>query len=483
MLETDFTWWSYASWIVMGVFILIAIAILFHKKIFFAVLAIVAGFAAQEYVGEMGKDKYFDIIVMQDGEGEITPTWHENKTGGIYTYNTSESVVLRRGENRRGTFVINDTPKYAFVASVNYGAISLNGNIQDEILEVIQPGETKYVPYRVNFMHESIDGLPEEVEVPENRARVIKYWLGWMHAEPMLGPFGMDIEPLSGNSGQGTPIPDNSAVAGLQDNLDDLFSNLTFPENHEKAVQSYRRGCDRGYLYGCFKLAKAYQTGLGVNKDTNRAFALNQKACHGGEPSACTALGSAYANGRGVSKNATTAVRYYQIACDERDANGCGNLGTMYRDGRGVEKDTQKAYRIFTSACAQGATNGCLGSRDVIFLADSNSPQDRIDRVFTEEKSKSCLAGDAMDCFHRGTSLRLGWGVDKNNDRAAQAFLAGCNQGNPQSCFAMAVLFEEGRVGAGPEYPTAGEAYRLSCAFGQERGFTSGCKVLETWQY
>lgn len=473
MLETDFTWWAYASWIVMGVFIIIAILILLNKKLFYAVLALVAGFAAQEFVSEMGKDKYFDIIVMQTDEGKIDPVWHENNTGGIYTYDTSESVVLRRGENKRGTFVVNDTPKYAFVASVNYGAISLNGDIQDEVLEVIQPGETKYVPYRINFMHESIDGLPEEVEVPENRARVTKYWLGWMDAEPMLGPFGMDIEPLLGNSAPSSLTSNNSNISP---------GNQTVPGSHEEAVQRYRRACDQNYMYGCFKLAKAYRLGFGVNKDDRRAFALNQKACQGGEPSACVAMGFAYATGRGVSKNETSAVRYYQMACDAGDATGCGNLGTMYRDGRGVAKDIQTAQEVFGVACAGGATNGCLGSRDILFKASSQSERDQVNVGFREDKITACRQGDAMSCFHFGTVMRFGWGIEKSMPMAQDSFAFGCQQGNPQACFTWAVLYEEGVFG-GPNYQKAVEGYQVSCLLGQETGFTSGCKVLETWKY
>jgi uncharacterized protein len=72
-------------------------------------------------------------------------------------------------------------------------------------------------------------------------------------------------------------------------------------------------------------------------------------------------LGTAYEKGIGVPKNLDRAVELYRKACDatKEFEHGCLSLGRLYLDGRGVTKDKPKAIELFRKACAAKEKPAC----------------------------------------------------------------------------------------------------------------------------
>ena len=71
MLETDLTYWIYASYVLMGVFILAGIAILAKGKLLYAAFAVGAGAALMTVVQDLDKDRYFDIALITQSSSAI----------------------------------------------------------------------------------------------------------------------------------------------------------------------------------------------------------------------------------------------------------------------------------------------------------------------------------------------------------------------------------------------------------------------------
>lgn len=351
MLETDFTWWHYASYIVMGIFILIAIGVLFTKKIFIALVIGGAGFAAQEWVSEFASDKYFDIMVFEGEDQDITTERLANEVGAIYTYPDSQSVVLRRGENRRGTFIVNNTEKWVFVASVQYGAVSLDGSIQEEVLEVVSPGESKYVTYRANYWFNEVDKLPETIELPEDIRRATRFWITWRDFEPRMGPWIGDIEPAAGRAipNASTGNPTNTAQQSQNCETVDYGQSYTF----------LLQCANAGNLDATYFVATRLFLGEGVEMNTAEAINFLKFGAENGHAASQVDLGFLYANGDEVEQDYQTALLYMMKGGFQGHPSGlygAAQINQISEDNDRLLPGTsyRQAYGLFLLAKALG---------------------------------------------------------------------------------------------------------------------------------
>ena len=192
MLETDFTWWAYGAWIVIAIFTVVALGVLVvTKRILFAAIVFVLGLGAGGLIKGLSGDSYFDIAIIKEADGVIAAEINRDEVGGIYTFSNSDSVVLRRGENEEGSFIINDSNQYAFVSLVHYIAAGVADSSvpADEVLVVVGPGQSKYVTYSFDYASSVDDEPPVEIDIGENASYETRYWLTWADFEPALGPY------------------------------------------------------------------------------------------------------------------------------------------------------------------------------------------------------------------------------------------------------------------------------------------------------
>jgi hypothetical protein len=113
------------------------------------------------------------------------------------------------------------------------------------------------------------------------------------------------------------------------------------------------------------------RTGNGVWEDTvyNEAFSLYKKgqyaqaasvykrACDG-FARACTNLGFMYNKGQGVKMSHSLAAEYYKRGCENGNALGCTNLGIMYWKGD-LPRNDKHVVVLFERSCRDGDSGGC----------------------------------------------------------------------------------------------------------------------------
>lgn len=98
-------------------------------------------------------------------------------------------------------------------------------------------------------------------------------------------------------------------------------------------------------------LGSAYEKGIGVNQDANKAFQYFKKAASYGNATALGKLGLCYEQGTGVSKDLETAIDYYEQAVESNDLYGNMKLGDFYWDGNlYIVQNRQKAYQYYFRA-------------------------------------------------------------------------------------------------------------------------------------
>ena len=114
---------------------------------------------------------------------------------------------------------------------------------------------------------------------------------------------------------------------------------------------------EKGHADSQYKLAIAYDEGLGVPKNYAQAFKWYRLAAEQGHAHSQFRVGDMYESGHGVAKNDVEAVKWFRKAADQGLANAQGMLGIMYAKGQGVPRDYVLAYMWLDLATAgrQGA--------------------------------------------------------------------------------------------------------------------------------
>lgn len=196
MLETDATIWATLGTVILWVCVGLGVIAFFASKRLLVGLAVAGiGVVAGGLMWNIDEDHYFDIALIKGDGGDTTPQILSDEVGGIYTFANSQSVVLRRGENDKGSFIINDSDHYAMMVRIVYGVTYSDD--ADEIVAVVPPHSVQYVTHRTNYMSPWDDTsiIPSSVEVDEAGTIVNKYWVTWADFEPKLGSIYDQVEP------------------------------------------------------------------------------------------------------------------------------------------------------------------------------------------------------------------------------------------------------------------------------------------------
>jgi hypothetical protein len=104
-----------------------------------------------------------------------------------------------------------------------------------------------------------------------------------------------------------------------------------------------------------------YNEGVALYKKGQFAQAASayKRACDS-FANACTNLGFMYNNAQGVKLSHSLAAEYYRRGCENGNGLGCTNLGIMY--WRAVlQKDDKLAAEMFERGCRNGDSGGCRG--------------------------------------------------------------------------------------------------------------------------
>jgi TPR repeat protein len=155
-------------------------------------------------------------------------------------------------------------------------------------------------------------------------------------------------------------------------------SGVGTERDFEKAVQCYCKAADQGCADSQDRLGDMYYEGAGVVMDPPQAvqwylkassqghvdaqyklddlLLILKEAADEGIPKAQNFIGDMYNQGIGTAPDSKTAVRWYRKAADQGFCDAQGNLGDMYFKGTGVKQDKTKALIWWKKAVEQGYT-------------------------------------------------------------------------------------------------------------------------------
>lgn len=98
------------------------------------------------------------------------------------------------------------------------------------------------------------------------------------------------------------------------------------------------------------RLARAYESGVGVPQDDGLAALWYRRAAEQGNSEAQDTLGAKYLVGQGLEQNKEEAVKWFRVSARQGNANAMYHLGAAYYNGDGVPIDDSFSYAWFTLA-------------------------------------------------------------------------------------------------------------------------------------
>lgn len=235
------------------------------------------------------------------------------------------------------------------------------------------------------------------------------------------------------------------------------------------AAPRFQAACEAGLADACAALGVAYEDGLGVPKDLERAFALYVRACDAGSGHGCNNLGVAWFHGRGTAKAPLKSTPLYERACRLGWDFGCINHAFAVAEGRGVPKDLGYAAATWRRLCPDYDT-ACR------HLANLVANDDLHQAIPIAEEG--CRAGGLESCAQAALFLRK---ADRLPEATRYARTA-CSRGDDVSCYWLGVILDQqnpaedaevertlGRVCA---HGDSDACYQLSQAHWRHRGLS-----------
>ncbi|MEZ4240779.1 MAG: tetratricopeptide repeat protein [Myxococcota bacterium] len=265
---------------------------------------------------------------------------------------------------------------------------------------------------------------------------------------------GGDVSAAAQRFGKACSLGDS---AGCSAQVDLILSGQASGGVRE-AFAAFDTACEaRQSVQACSQLAYALLAGVEVPRDAERGRKLLERVCVGesSDPEACTALGRAYEEGLGVERDRTEASKYYRWACASGRIDACERRGDLLVSDVGVRRDDHEALNMYERACEGGIARACTEAGSILYIA-TFVKQDlaRAAELF----GKGCEGGHAHGCYGLGQVQERGVGGTPDMAAARASYEKAIALGSLEAKRALARLLWNGYGG----HKSKGRAKQLS---------------------
>jgi TPR repeat protein len=152
-------------------------------------------------------------------------------------------------------------------------------------------------------------------------------------------------------------------------------------ESEPFAVDPIKAKCESSDMEACLFLGLAYQKGIGVSKDQDKAEKLFEKACNGKSEAACVALA--------LLRNDPSLL---EQSCNRKFGEACFELSLVKDDS-----DPTESQKLAQRACDLSYGPGCTRVGQLLQSTDPDGAQKRYEQ--------GCVLGDGGACYLLGMFL------------------------------------------------------------------------------
>jgi TPR repeat protein len=255
------------------------------------------------------------------------------------------------------------------------------------------------------------------------------------------------------------------------------------------AQECFHEALALGYAPAAAYLAGMFHFGMGCIADKERACLLGEQSCRLGITELASsswnaqnrdaghvfaALAFLLSEGIGMSKNSERAYELYVAAAELGHTSSINNVGTMLLRGCGVAKDeTEGAIWIARAASLGNAFAECNLARLMEKGIGMPKNLDQAVKLYSSSASKGCP--DALNFL--GRLHYDGHGVEKDFERAATLFIQAAEQHNAQAQANLASLYWNGQ---GVPYDTT-QAVKWYQSAAEHGDASAQCRLA--WMY
>jgi len=215
----------------------------------------------------------------------------------------------------------------------------------------------------------------------------------------------------------------------------------------------------------------AYDFGLGVARDAQRALSYFRRACSFGVIDGCVTAGAITVE-LGDRAHFADVLATWEDACEKGSEAGCNAGGiTLALDpmGLGTPRDMLRGRTYLAKACAARYLPACgLESVIVVHLKETSSYA-----AAREKLERACRLQERESCHYLAQFELDGTFGPVNERTAGEHFLQACDQGWGAACAALAYMWAKG-VGTSVNVDKAKKLTQVACALKYE----PACQVL-----
>ncbi len=227
-------------------------------------------------------------------------------------------------------------------------------------------------------------------------------------------------------------------------------------KNGQQAALWYRKAAEQGNAKAQNSLGVLYWLGDGVDKDKKEAVEWYRKAARQGDPNAMFNLGAAYYNGEGVAMDDTLALAWFLLSAEggipggqeaakrsEQEhqpwllADACLTIAQMYEHGEELPKDTQLATAWYRKAADRGNTQAQINL--AVFAMKAKDYDEARRRCEAAAKN-----GDSGGNGCLGYLYEHGFGVPQDVKTAIKYYQHAAHAGNRPALHALANIYADG---------------------------------------
>ncbi|RHZ64392.1 hypothetical protein Glove_325g9 [Diversispora epigaea] len=218
-------------------------------------------------------------------------------------------------------------------------------------------------------------------------------------------------------------------------------------------------------------LANMYSDGLGVKKDTKKAFQIYYKLAAKGSLIALNSIAYCYDEGIGVEKNEEKAFKLYLKSAEEGFQGAQYNVGLCYMNGTGTEKDKAKGFQwVLKSACA----GNIIAIREIGYCYNSGKGVGKDQKEAFKWILKAAEKGYSIAQYNLGYIYENGHGIDENQEKAFEWYKKSAENDHINGQYVIGIFFFDGH---GTKKDIVKAIYWLNKA--KENGNTDANELLE----
>ncbi|RHZ79910.1 hypothetical protein Glove_140g67 [Diversispora epigaea] len=175
---------------------------------------------------------------------------------------------------------------------------------------------------------------------------------------------------------------------GIISLADMYFDGVGVEKDTKKAFQIYYKLAFKGSLMSLNTVAYCYDDGLGVEKNEEKAFELYLKSAEKGNIPAQSNVSLCYEHGTGITKDEVKGFQWNLKSALAGNINAMFNVGCSYdNDGEGIDEDQVKAFEWFKKAAENDYSN-CQYKLGECFYDGYGTEKDIVKAVYWLNRAK-----------------------------------------------------------------------------------------------